>query len=453
MSTIRKKKAMLWAETSAGAGHMQVIAQMAKELGAKGFEVTVVTSSMDVGKTFDYGDAKVLELPQIKVTPAPTNQEPFTFSTHQGQFHAESMDAFMAYLSELQTTGQAQHGTEEPTLIHAHSANDSGDWRTGLGDYLAERQKILRNYLRREKPDVVVTEFWPIGRTNSNVEMVPLMGYIHHSQQRPLVFSIERDVLFTQPFKKLGADGTDARAYHTNQYVDAVIVRGDDKFIKLGDTFPPMSQITKPVYYAGYFAKPLPPRQPMPDDEREVLVSAGGGFRAQDMQLYTAAINARELTTLKDRTWRLLITPNCSDALFDEIKETAAKKGSGIIVERNRPDFKQRLANAALSISQGGYNTTLEAASCETPAIIVPALDSANGENEQVYRSQRFEEKGLLSTVSQEDANNPTLFAEKINQVLARPKSAQMSVQLDGAKCAAEFIDQQVCERSLRRSA
>ncbi|MCB0337189.1 MAG: hypothetical protein KDD62_12815, partial [Bdellovibrionales bacterium] len=59
-------RALLWVETSAGGGHLQVASQLSRELQGLDVAVDLCTSSMDLGEQYDFGDANLLALEQIK---------------------------------------------------------------------------------------------------------------------------------------------------------------------------------------------------------------------------------------------------------------------------------------------------------------------------------------------------------------------------------------------------
>ena len=73
-------------------------------------------------------------------------------------------------------------------------------------------------------------------------------------------------------------------------------------------------------------------------------------------------------------------------------------------VVRSLPDFRARLAGAAVSISQAGYNTMIEAVKARTPTVVVPY--ETERETEQAMRARRFAERGLV-TVLRADALDP----------------------------------------------
>jgi predicted glycosyltransferase len=119
----------------------------------------------------------------------------------------------------------------------------------------------------------------------------------------------------------------------------------------------------------------------------------------------TAALEAREHSRLRERPWTLVTGP-----LTDEMPA----ERPGVTVVRSLPDFRARLAGAAVSISQAGYNTMIEAAKARTPTVVVPY--ETERETEQAMRAQRFSERGLV-TVLRADALDPVALARAIDRI------------------------------------
>src|SRR5690606_23800788 len=146
-----------------------------------------------------------------------------------------------------------------------------------------------------------------------------------------------------------------------------VLIHGDPGFIAFEETFPRMREIAGLARYTGYVAEPPPARLRTGPGEGEVIVSTGGG--AVRHHMLQAALGARPLTRLADAPWRVLIGHNLPAAEFAAYRDDAAP---GVTVERARPDFPALLANCALSISQGGYNTVMEVLATGARAVCLP---------------------------------------------------------------------------------
>jgi predicted glycosyltransferase len=143
----------------------------------------------------------------------------------------------------------------------------------------------------------------------------------------------------------------------------------------------------------------------------EVVVSVGGG--AVGAPLLKAAIAARPRTALADRPWRLLLGENLP------VQDRAALgREAGIIVEPARPDFAALLGNVTLSISQAGYNTTIETLRCADRAVLVPF--ATERETEQADRAQALAERGMVAVVPSGTLSAGSL-ADAVDRALAGP--------------------------------
>jgi len=162
-----------------------------------------------------------------------------------------------------------------------------------------------------------------------------------------------------------------------------------------------------------------------------VLVSAGGG--AVGAPLLFAAMAARPLTALAGKVWRFLTGPNLPAADFDRLQ---AAGGQGVVVERFRSDFPSRLKGAALSISQAGYNTTMDILTAGVKAVVIPYENK--GETEQRLRAEILASRGLLTVVPAEELS-PARLAAAVAEALAR-RTAPLTVDLSGATTSARLI-------------
>ncbi len=168
----------------------------------------------------------------------------------------------------------------------------------------------------------------------------------------------------------------------------------------------------------------------------EVVVSAGGG--AVGLPLLRAALQARQLTSLQDRTWRLITGPNLPQADYAALCRDLS---TGVIVERFRSDFQNLLRNCHLSLSQAGYNTVLDVLRARARAVVVPFAEG--GETEQALRARILAERGLVQVVDARVLGRPegaSVLARAMERALAAPKPVLGPLALDGARRAAELV-------------
>lgn len=274
-----------------------------------------------------------------------------------------------------------------------------------------ERVEILLKLLRSEAPDIVLTEQFPFGRTRLRFELVPLLEACE--TPRPLIVCSVRDVVRRSTKPERVAETVQL----IERFFDAVLIHADPALIPFERSFAGWDRIKSRAFYTGYVSeRDLAPqtqdtqRQDTPR-QGEVVVSVGGG--AAGAPLLRAAVAARPKTALADRTWRLLVGENLPEA-----QRSSLVAGPGIVVEPARSDFTTLLGNAVLSISQAGYNTTIETLSLADRAVLVPF--GTERETEQADRAQLLAARGMVATVPP-GTLSPQSLADAVGRALAGP--------------------------------
>jgi len=180
------------------------------------------------------------------------------------------------------------------------------------------------------------------------------------------------------------------------------LIHGDAGVVRLEESFAETVALRAYSHYAGYICGEMPaPR----GTRQEVLVSAGGG--AAGRHLIEAALQARRHSRLRERPWTYVTGP-LSNAATDSSREV------GVTIVRSLPDFRQRLAGAAVSISQAGYNTLIEAVKARTPTVAVPF--ETEREKEQIMRAERFAERGLIKLMRAKELD-PIALARAVDEL------------------------------------
>lgn len=232
-----------------------------------------------------------------------------------------------------------------------------------------ERAQKLQNIFCDLQPDVIVTETYPI---------VVNMGFIHEldclrtavkESEKPVAMYgiIREDSLYASSNSGIPANYA---ARIVNESFDGVFVRGQ-KDIMQEEPGEVLKRLSDKLQFVGYFVQDLPERDDTPNDEREVIVSSGGGVFSDNFGLHKAAILARKHTSLSDRVWRHVISPDFTNDELTELRALAQEHGGDrIIIDRGRGDLKELIAQSALSISKNGYNTTMEALASRVPSVI-----------------------------------------------------------------------------------
>lgn len=298
------------------------------------------------------------------------------------------------------------------TLFDEHGKPIDEAWKQ-------RRTAALLQAYRACKADVLLIELFPFGRRQMRFELLPLLEAAHRENPRPLVVCSVRDLIQSNPAHE------DEMLERFERSFDHLLVHGDPRVAPFERTFRHASRLGGKLHYTGYVVEEA-------DREGdagagEVLVSAGGG--AVGRRLLETAIEARALSALRDRTWRILAGVNA--------KEIGGLKAEGVIVERLRNDFTQLLRNCVISVSQAGYNTVMETLQARARAVLVPF--AAGGESEQTLRAKLLAERGLAQVV-EEDSLSAATLAAAIDRAAAGPRPAAGAVDLGGARRSAELL-------------
>jgi len=348
-----------------GIGHLRRAATLSRHFAAAGHDTVLTSGGMPV-PGLDIGGARLVQLPPVRAT-----------------------DKLFKVL-----------------------ADDSGAVIDEA--FKARRAEMLVDTLRRHRPDILFIELFPFGRRQLRFELLPLVEAARALSPRPRIVSSVRDILVQSPKPERVTEMVDL----FERYFDAVLVHGDPAFIPFSRTFPQHARLAARTHHTGYVIDGLPkPGHASTVGRGEVIVSAGGG--AVGAPLMAAALDARSLTTVRDAPWRFLCGYGMPEDDFDALRAQAARLDrAGIVVERARADFTTMLANCALSISQGGYNTVIETLSVADRAVIAPYAGGL--ETEQAFRAELLAERGVFQVVA-EDAMSAASLAQAVDRALAGP--------------------------------
>ena len=276
----------------------------------------------------------------------------------------------------------------------------------------ARRRDIL---LKAFNHDALIVELFPFGRRQMRFELLPLLEKAHG---RLVVCSV-RDILQRNPARE------DEALERFERYFDHLLVHGDPRLAPFELSFGAAARLAGRLHYTGYVVEPNEAEGVQ--GKGEVLVSAGGG--AVGRRLLETALAARPLSTLRERTWRVLAGVNAG--YFPDLKD------NGVIVERSRQDFTLRLKNCVLSVSQAGYNTVLETLQARARSVLVPF--AGGGESEQTLRARLLSGRGLVHLV-EEDVLAPATLAAAIDRAAAAPRPSSGALDLNGARRSAELL-------------
>jgi len=301
------------------------------------------------------------------------------------------------------------------TLLDANGKPVDDAWKT-------RRRDALLKAFQQDSCGVLLIELFPFGRRQMRFELLPLLEAARAAPRRPLIVCSVRDLIQPNPARE------DEMLERFGRYFDRLLVHGDPRVATFERSFGKAARLAGKLHYTGYVVDEMPLTGDAGKDE--VLVSAGGG--AVGRRLLETALQARALSSLHSRTWRILAGLNS-----DQFERLASQAGQNVIVERARNDFTLRLRNCVLSVSQAGYNTVMETLQAGARAVLVPFAGGA--ESEQTLRARLLAERGLVHVV-EEDFLTATTLAAAVDRAAAGARPAPGAVDLGGARRSAELL-------------
>lgn len=277
------------------------------------------------------------------------------------------------------------------------------------------------------RPDALVIEGYPFARRKLRFELDPLIAAARAAPWRPRVVCSVRDIVAVKDHPERHRD----IVRRIRDGFDRVLVHGDPAFVRFDESFPPAPEFADRLAYTGYVAPPPSEADARRTVRDEVIVSAGGG--ATGIGLLRTALEARRAGCLPHLSWRLLAGTNLPEDGFAALRLAAP---AGVAVERFRRDFTDLLRRCVVSVSQAGYNTTLEVLTTGARAVLVPF--AAEQEREQFLRVERLAALGAVEVVAETELS-PEALAAAIGRAVAR-QPARPAIDTGGAARSARLI-------------
>ncbi len=277
------------------------------------------------------------------------------------------------------------------------------------------RKNQLLKVFDQFKPDCLITEGYPFSKKKALAfELVPLLEKVQSTGHSTKVVCSLRDIIMVKEYADR-ANEEERRCQFMNQYYDMLLVHSDPKVHRLEENFFRAKDLTCQVHYTGYVVQ-SPPENPVTTDEDMVslsrkepmiLVSVGGGRLGHDLLecvVETAAILEKYLP----HHIQVFTGPFIPDEKFLELQKLAADK-TNLTLRRYTPNLLDYMGKASLSISLGGYNTTMNVLRTRVRSMIYPS----NKDNEQIIRTQKLEKMGIVEMIRPDDLQ-PAHLVQKI---------------------------------------
>ncbi len=303
-----------------------------------------------------------------------------------------------------------------------------------------ERKTRLLEVFARFRPRVLLVELFPFGRNSFRFELEPLLEAARQRSGCRVACSV-RDILVERDNREKFEQRVVRRL---NRWFDLLLIHSDPDLVPLDLTFGRMGDIRIPVRYTGFICRRPGPgararirgRLALEPGQRLVVASAGGGSVGH--RLLAATLAAHRRATAGARL-QVFTGPYLEEPLFTGLQHQA---GATARVERFSDHFPDWLAAADLSISMGGYNTTLDAIAAGCPALIHPFAQN----REQRLRARLLGTRAPLFLLEDHDLE-PARLARIMEERLAErdgtgtgPQAPGAGIRLDGGPAAARIL-------------
>jgi predicted glycosyltransferase len=307
---------------------------------------------------------------------------------------------------------------KSPTVVKV----DAGVFRPGrlLASYAmvrALRSNVIREVLRRFRPDLILVDHMPGG---ANRDLIPALRLMRLLDYRTKVVLGLRDII-DQPQVTCTVWKQEGFYEVLKRYYDAVLIYGSADVFPTAEMYR-IHDAAQDVRYCGYVCNGDPVTEARQlraklrvRSELLVTVMAGGG--ADAYRLMQTYLDALPLATRSVQLKTVMVTgPFMPEAQRKTLSEQAKKLG--VEIHSAVGDSLSHLNAADLVVSMAGYNTLSEILRFQKPAVIVPR---AGPSAEQRIRASIFAERGLVSVVDPADLS-PTRMADAIVQALSTPR-------------------------------
>ncbi|WP_404790653.1 glycosyltransferase family protein [Altericista sp. CCNU0014] len=324
-----------------------------------------------------------------------------------------------------------------PTLLSENRQVKVADPSQDLETIKQQRTALLLQVFERFQPDCLTIEGYPFKKYQFEFEAIPLLERVRVSQRPVKVVCSLRDVVMAQPYLDRN-EAISKTCQRLNQYFDLLLVHSDPQFHRLEESFPAIADIHCPIQYTGFVAQSLLEEamwteQDVTDFSREqpmILVSVGGGQLGHDLLEAVIAASPILKQRLPQHHLQVFTGPFMLSEKFLTLQQ-AASGASNLTLRQFTPNLLAYMQKASLSISLGGYNTTMNILRTGVNAMILPS----SKDWEQTVRTEKLQKMGILRLLQPED-RLPERLADRIVRALEAPCSIPpfTSFDLQGAE-------------------
>jgi predicted glycosyltransferase len=324
-----------------------------------------------------------------------------------------------------------------PTLLSENRQVKVADPSQDLETVKRQRTEKLLQIYETFQPDCLMIEGYPFKKYQFEFESIPLLERVKASRKPVKVACSLRDVVMAQPYQDRDQVITKT-CQRLNQYFDLLLIHSDPQFHRLEESFSAVADIHCPIHYTGFVAQTLPEQaiwseEDIADLSRTqpmILVSVGGGQLGHDLLDAAIAASPSLQQRLPGHHIQVFTGPFIPAEKFLSLQQAAAGQPN-LTLRRFTPNLLAYMQEACLSVSLGGYNTTMNVLRTGVNAMILPS----SKDWEQTVRAEKLEKMGILRLLQSENLR-PESLVDQMVQAIKAPCTGQnyKSFELQGAE-------------------
>jgi predicted glycosyltransferase len=324
-----------------------------------------------------------------------------------------------------------------PTLLSENRQIKVADPSQDLETVKQKRTEKLLQVYETFQPDCLIIEGYPFKKYQFEFEAIPLLERVKAARKPVKVICSLRDVVMAQPYRDRNQVIATACA-RLNQYFDVLLVHSDPRFHHLADSFPAIAEIHCPIHHTGFVAQSPPEPATWTAEDRAdfsraqpmISVSVGGGQLGHELleAVITAGASLRQ--HLPRYHLQVFTGPFMPAEKLLTLQQQAAAQPN-LTLRQFTPNLLAYMQKADLSLSLGGYNTTMNILRTGVNAMILPSRKDW----EQAVRAEKLQEMGVLRLLQPEDLQ-PESLVNRMVQALETPCSppSYPAFELHGAQ-------------------
>jgi len=325
---------------------------------------------------------------------------------------------------------------EENRLIYNKILNSDG-----TNFFLKKRLGIMKNVLRKFKPEIFITEYYPFGREFWSFELPYILKYIKENFKSKVFSSVGYPSWMLDTNKMLkefysGIFFHCPRTYY-NGYLNFLEENSPGRKV-LSET---IRDFSKRIYFTGYILnkkqlipiKSFKKKLHINNKQKLIVVSRGGGIVNSKIIFCSLGL----AKSMKNVYFLISTGPATTEQEFKKYRYLS-RKLKNVKIAKYLPYLEGYLNDADLSINMAGYNTIVRLLWLKKQSIVIPFKT-----DEQRFRAHYLEKFGIFKTLSYESLSFESLrknVLDMLNNPLD-PLHLIGSVDFNGVENMVELIE------------